>query len=72
MDAKKYFSNVNSVKQKQYEALKMYYTENKTAKEVAVVFGYKHRGFTTIIEDFKKALINNDGEDYFFKEVKKI
>ncbi len=71
MDAKTYFSKVNSVKQKQYEALKMYYTEDKTAKEVAAIFGYKHRGFTTIIEDFVKALKNGDDEDYFFKEIKK-
>jgi len=71
MNAKKYFSKINSVKQKQYEALKMYYAEGKTAKEVAVVFGYKHRGFTTIIEDFIKALKNDDEEDYFFKEIKK-
>ena len=71
MDAKNYFSKINSVKQKQYEALKMYYTENKTAKDVAAIFGYKHRGFTTIIEDFSKALKNNEEGDYFFREIKK-
>jgi hypothetical protein len=34
----------------------MYYVEGKTAKEVAEKFGYKHRGFTTIVIEFIKNL----------------
>ena len=71
MSGKEYFGKINSVKQKQYDALRMYFMEGKTAKEVAEIFGYKHRGFTTIIEDFNKHIKENTGDDYFFKEVKK-
>ena len=43
-----------SITQKQYEALRMYFLEGKTAKEAADKFGYKHRGFTTIVTQLKK------------------
>ena len=49
----------------------MFYVEGKTAKEVAEAFGYTHRGFTSIVTDFKKKLRNNDGDGLFFKPVQK-
>ncbi len=42
MKAKDFFINPNSIAQKQYEALRMYYVEGKSTKEVAVIFIYKH------------------------------
>ncbi len=67
MNTKDYFLNPSSIAQKQYEALRMHYVEEKTAKEVADFFGYKHRGFTTIITEFNKKLKNSNVEDIFFK-----
>ena len=71
MDAKVFFSSPHSVAQKQYEALRMYFTESVKAKEVAVKFGYSYRGFTTIVADFRKKLKENDVENLFFLSSKK-
>ena len=51
-----FFLEPQSLYQKQYEALRCYYIEKKTAKEVAEKFGYKHRGVTTIVSEFKAKL----------------
>jgi len=66
VNALNFFLSPNSVAQKQYEALRMYFVEKKTAKEVARKFGYKHRGFTTIVTEFNKKLKNRSGDDLFF------
>jgi len=66
-----YFSTVHSTAQKQYEALRMYYVENKTAKQVASKFGYTHRGFTTIVSNFRKDLKTHKPSELFFKEKKR-
>lgn len=64
-----FFLEPQSVYQKQYEALRCYYIEKKSAKEVAKMFGYKHRGFTTIVSEFNAKLKNTTGENLFFKSV---
>lgn len=69
MEPISFFSNPHSIAQKQYEALRMYYMENVTAKEVAKKFGYTYRGFTTIITDFRKKLNNNEIDNLFFLPV---
>ena len=51
-----FFLQPNSIAQKQYEALRMFYIDNKPAKEVAKNFGYTYRGFTTIASNFRKEL----------------
>lgn len=66
MEPISFFSNPHSIAQKQYEALRMYYMENVTAKEVAKKFGYTYRGFTTIITDFRKKLNNDEIDNLFF------
>lgn len=66
-----FFLSPGSIAQKQYEALRMFYVEGKTAKEVAEEFGYTHRGFTSIVTNFKKKLRSNDGDGLFFKPVQK-
>lgn len=71
MDTINFFLLPSSIAQKQYEALRMYYVEGETAKEVAEKFGYKHRGFTTIVTEFNKKLKNKDVEDLFFKSIQK-
>ena len=64
-----FFLNPKSVYQKQYEALRCYYIEKKPAKEVAEIFGYKHRGFTTIVSEFNAKLKNTNQADIFFRPV---
>lgn len=61
-----FFSSSHSVAQKQYEALRMYFLEKKTAREVAPIFGYSYRGFTTIISMFVKKLKENTPDQLFF------
>ena len=61
-----FFSSSHSIAQKQYEALRMYFLEKKTAREVAPIFGYSYRGFTTIISMFVKKLKENTPDQLFF------
>jgi len=67
MNAIDFFLSPGSIAQKQYEALRLYFVEGKTAKEVAEKFGYKHRGFTTIVTEFQKKLKNDKTGELFFK-----
>lgn len=71
MDSIKFFLSPSSIAQKQYEALRMYYIEGKSTKEVAEIFGYQHRGFTTIITDFNRKLRSGDIENLFFKSTQR-
>ncbi len=71
MKAIDFFLSPSTIAQKQYEALRMYYIDGKSTKEVARAFGYKHRGFTTIITEFNKKLKSCDVEDLFFKPTRK-
>lgn len=71
MEPVEFFTTVNSTAQKQYEALRMYFIEKKTAKEVADLFGYTYRGLTTIISNFRKDLKTRPASELFFKEKKR-
>lgn len=71
MTAKDFFQDPQSIPQKQYEALRAYYIDNMSAKEVADQFGYKHRGFTSIVLDFNKKLGERNGGDIFFRAIQK-
>lgn len=66
-----YFLTPNSIAQKQYEALRMFFVENKSAQGVADKFGYTYRGFTTIVSNFRKDLITYPPVKLFFNERKK-
>jgi len=61
-----FFSSPNSIAQKQYEALRMYFLDKRTAREVAPLFGYSYRGFTTIISMFLKKLNELPPDQLFF------
>ena len=65
MTPRKYFSSPQSIPQKQYDALKSYFGDGQTAEAVAKAFGYTYRGFTTIISDFRKRLLQYPEEDPF-------
>lgn len=71
MDNFDFFSQPQNLFQKQYEALRMFYFEKKTAKAVAEKFGYTYRGFTTLAYNFSKKLKENKPENIFFREFKK-
>jgi len=67
MTPENYFSNPQSIAQKQYEALKSYFTGREKAEVVAHKFGYTYRGFTTIVSDFRKRLQQYSLQDPFFQ-----
>lgn len=71
MNSIDFFLSPGSITQKQYEALRMYYVEGITAKKVAKIFGYRHRGFTTIVTEFNKKLKNSQTDDLFFKPIER-
>lgn len=62
-----YFSNPQSIPQKQYEALRCYFLGLEKAEVVARKFGYTYRGFTTIVSDFRKRLKDYSIQDPFFQ-----
>ena len=47
-----FFQNPQTIAQKQYEALRVFFVENKSASEVAHKFGYTCRCFTIIYDKF--------------------
>ncbi len=71
MNIADFFLKPDNVAQKQYEALRMYFVEKKSASEVAEQFGYTYRGFTTIISNFRKDIKTKTSSDLFFRERKK-
>ena len=71
MEPVEFFLNPQTIAQKQYEALRMFFVENYPANVVALKFGYTYRGFTTIVSNFRKELKHNGGKDLYFKELKR-
>lgn len=65
-----FFLAPSTVAQKQYEALRMFFIDKRPGVEVAERFGYTHRGFTTIVFNFRKAL-KADISELFFSDKKK-
>ena len=70
MIPEQFFLNPTSITQKQYEALRMFFVEKKSGKQVAETFGYTYRGFTTMVSNFRLAL-KNQGSAQFFIQRKK-
>lgn len=66
-----FFTKPNSIAQKQYEALRLFFVVNIPAKDVAKKFGYTYRGFTTIVSEFRKDLKNGLASELFFADKKK-
>lgn len=67
MTPEKYFLHPQSIPQKQYEALRSYFTDREKAEVVAKRYGYTYRGFTTIVSDFRKRLKQYAQQDPFFQ-----
>lgn len=66
MKIENFFLKPKSVSHRQYEALRMYYIENKPAADVADFFKYKYRAFTSLISDFRRNFDQDNLEDRFF------
>ena len=66
MNGLDYFLNPVSVSQKHYEALRMYFVENITAKEVAEKFGFSYRAFTSLITKFNASIKQEEFKEPFF------
>ena len=60
MDPKIFFQLPQNSTQKQYEALRAFYAEEKSACEVASQYGYTTSSFYSLARDFKKLLNNPD------------
>ena len=63
-----FFLSPALVSHKQYEALRMYFVENKPAHEVAANFGYTYRAFTSLVATFRDKLSTDITGSFFFVE----
>ncbi len=62
-----YFGSPENIFHRQYEALRAFCYEKKSAEEVAVSFGYTLSAFYSLVRDFKKKLKENNSNTLFFK-----
>jgi len=67
MDPVQYFSDLPTVKHKQYEAMRAFFYENQTALQVAKRFGYTVSAVYGLARDFRDHLKNHPNTDFFFK-----
>ena len=65
-----FFLEPTLVSHKQYEALRMYFLEDRPAREVAREFGYTYRAFTSLISTFRNKLADDPSGSFFFVEHK--
>ena len=68
MKPESFFLSPVLVTHKQYEALRMYFVENKPAHEVAAHYGYTYRAFTSLVAFFKDKLRDDERGSFFFVE----
>jgi transposase len=61
MDIRRFFLEPQGPKQRQYEALRAYFVENRASKEVARAFGYSASAFAVLCHHFRR-----EGDPVFF------
>jgi len=66
MELYSFFIEPKKTAHKRYEALRMYYVEGATAREVADRFGYSYRAMTSLITWFHKKLDKYPTGSFFF------
>ena len=66
MKAKDFFTIPQSTAQKQYEALRAFYIDGRSAPEVADQFGYTLSSFYALNRDFKQRLETPETSEQFF------
>ncbi len=65
-----FFNFPQTVAQKQYEALRMFFVEKMMVAQVAQKYGYTYRGLTTIIANLRKELKDGKSKELYFKDLK--
>ncbi len=66
MDIKKFFTEPQNTAQKQYEALRAFYTQECSGEEAASKYGYTLSSFYSLVRDFKKNLAKGNAASQFF------
>ena len=66
MEAIDFFTIPQSTAQKQYEALRAFYLDGRSAAQVAEQFGYTISSFYALNRDFKQRLKNSESSAQFF------
>lgn len=66
MGINSFFISPSLVAHKQYEALRMYFIENKSAAEVALKYGYTYRAFTSLVFSFRDRLSKDSSGSFIF------
>ncbi|MEA1898337.1 MAG: transposase [Bacteroidota bacterium] len=69
MEAYNFFNSPDNALQKQYEALRAYFYEGLSAKEVSQKFGYSENSLYCFASNFKKRLANKKAEERFFAPI---
>lgn len=69
MEPQDYFSSLEVINKKRYDALRAFFFEKRPAEEVADTYGYSLSSFYSLTRDFRLHLKQNPVEDIFFKEV---
>lgn len=70
MEIQSYFTKPLNTAHRQYEALRAFYVEKKSAQEIAQQFGYTVSSLYSLTRDFKKGFKNEKLENLFFVEQK--
>lgn len=66
MNVRNFFLNPQIIAHKQYEALRAFYVEGRTAEEISEQFGYTKNSFYSLTRDFAAYLKTNDASNKFF------
>ena len=64
-----YFEQIDIVNKKKYDALRAFFFEKMSAKDVAQHYGYTVSSLYSLARDFREYLKNDTVEDFFFKDV---
>src|SRR6516165_9495919 len=56
-DCRGFFAEPATARQRQYEALRAFFLDGLTSKEVAHRFGYSHGAFRVLCHDFRRGLL---------------
>jgi transposase len=56
-DCRRFFAEPATARQRQYEALRAFFLDGLTSKEVAHRFGYSHGAFRVLCHDFRRSLL---------------
>jgi len=70
MNAFQFFDKPETTAQRQYDALREFFYEKKTAKNVAEKYGYTLSAFYSMTRDFHRQLKQSSGKEMFFLKPK--